>query len=148
MFKELRAGEQDAEVHRSSGKNMPPSTVPASSLQGWLCIANSSDIYAMVAELCAERCCCVLSYITCDCHSFVGIHPMTSMQCTNSTESVEDVHSSLSQITPVNFFFITIDKYQSISLLSWSLSLLLLSITRACMSPDKLLQFSHSSPET
>lgn len=53
MFKELLAGKQDVEVHRSSGKNMPPSTVFANSLQGWLCIANSSDIDAMVAELCA-----------------------------------------------------------------------------------------------
>ena len=52
MFKHLRAGEPDSvPVHRSKGKNMPPSSVPASSLQAWLCIASSSDIDAIVAEL-------------------------------------------------------------------------------------------------
>lgn len=52
MFKHLRTREQDSvPVHRSNGKNMPPSSVSASSLQGWLCIASSSDVDAMVAEL-------------------------------------------------------------------------------------------------
>lgn len=55
MFKELRAGKRDEQdeipVHRSTGKNMPPSSVPACILQGWLCIFSSSDIDAMVAEL-------------------------------------------------------------------------------------------------
>ncbi|KAL3135806.1 hypothetical protein ABBQ32_007368 [Trebouxia sp. C0010 RCD-2024] len=51
MFQHLRAGKQDVSVHRSNGKNMPPSRVSASSLQGWLSIASSSDIDAMVAEL-------------------------------------------------------------------------------------------------
>lgn len=51
MFQHLRAGEQDVPVHRSNGKNMPLSSVSASSLQAWLCIASSSDIDAIVAEL-------------------------------------------------------------------------------------------------
>ena len=51
MLQQLRAGKQDVPVHRSTGKNMPPSSVSASSLQGWLCIASSSDIDAIVAEL-------------------------------------------------------------------------------------------------
>lgn len=51
MFRLLRAGKQDVSVHRSNGKNMPPSSVSARSLQGWLSIASSSDIDAMVAEL-------------------------------------------------------------------------------------------------
>ena len=51
MFQQLRAGKQDVSVHRSTGKNMPSSCMPASSLQGWLCIASSSDVNAMVAEL-------------------------------------------------------------------------------------------------
>ena len=52
MFQQLRAGKQDdVSVHRSTGKNMPPSSMPASSLQRWMCIASSSDVEAMVAEL-------------------------------------------------------------------------------------------------
>ena len=51
MFQHLRAGEQVVPVHRSNGKNMPPSSVYASSLQSWMCIASSSDVDAMVAEL-------------------------------------------------------------------------------------------------
>lgn len=51
MFKDLRAGKQDAEVHRSSKKGECPQRLPVSSLQGWLCIASSSDIDAMVTEL-------------------------------------------------------------------------------------------------
>ena len=52
MFQHLRAGKQEEiPVHRSKGKNMPPSCMPASSLQGWLCIASVSDIDAIVAEL-------------------------------------------------------------------------------------------------
>ncbi|DBA88391.1 TPA: hypothetical protein ACH3X2_004885 [Trebouxia sp. C0005] len=51
MFKDLRSGQQEAKMHRSNGKNMPPSSMPASSLQGWLCTASSSDIDAMVADL-------------------------------------------------------------------------------------------------
>lgn len=51
MSQHLRAGKQDVPVHRSNGKNVPPSSVSASSLQAWLCIASSSDIDAMVAEL-------------------------------------------------------------------------------------------------
>ncbi len=51
MFKDLREGKENVDVHRSSSKNRPNSRVPASSLQGWLCIASSSDADAMVAEL-------------------------------------------------------------------------------------------------
>lgn len=51
MFQHLRAGKQDVLVHRSNGKNAPPSSMPASSLQGWLQIASSSDVDAIVAEL-------------------------------------------------------------------------------------------------
>ena len=51
MLKHLQAEKQDVQVHRSTGQNMPPSSVFASSLQGWLCIANSSHVAAMVAEL-------------------------------------------------------------------------------------------------
>lgn len=51
MFKDLRAGRQDAEVHRSSKKGECPQRLPASSLQGWLSIASSNDVDAMVAEL-------------------------------------------------------------------------------------------------
>ena len=50
MFKDLRAGKPDAVVHRS--KNDPsPQCLPACSLQAWMCIASSSDVDAMVAEL-------------------------------------------------------------------------------------------------
>lgn len=50
MFKDLRVGKPDAVVHRS--KNDPsPQCLPFASLQGWLCIASSSDVDAMVAEL-------------------------------------------------------------------------------------------------
>ena len=52
MFQQLRAGKQEKiPVHRSTGKNMPPSCMPANSLQGWLCMASNSDVDAMVAEL-------------------------------------------------------------------------------------------------
>ncbi len=51
MFKDLRAGKQDADVHRSSSSNKPNPRVPASSLQGWMCIASSSDIDTMLTDL-------------------------------------------------------------------------------------------------
>ena len=50
MFTNLRAGMQDAEVHRS--KDGPsPQSLPASSLQEWMSIASESDIDAIIAEL-------------------------------------------------------------------------------------------------
>ncbi len=63
MFKELRAGKEDAEVHRS--KNDPtPQRLPASSLQGWMCIASSSDIDTMLTDLYTQ----MRSYeVSCDC---------------------------------------------------------------------------------
>lgn len=50
MFKDLRAGKQDAEVHRS--KNDPtPRRLQAGSLEGWMCIACSGDVDAIVQDL-------------------------------------------------------------------------------------------------
>lgn len=51
MFKDLRAGKEVVDVHKSSQKSATPSSLLARSLQGWLCIASSSDIDAVVAEL-------------------------------------------------------------------------------------------------
>ena len=50
MFKDVRAGKQDAVGHRSKN-DVSPQCLPVTSLQRWMCIANSSDIDAMVAEL-------------------------------------------------------------------------------------------------
>ena len=47
MFKDLMQGKADVTVY--SGKS--PATKPAMELQSWLCIASSSDVDAMVAEL-------------------------------------------------------------------------------------------------
>ena len=51
MFKDLRVGKEVVNVHKSSKKSATPSSLHARSLQGWLCIACSSAIDAMVAEL-------------------------------------------------------------------------------------------------
>ena len=50
MFRDLLIGKRDAMVHWSS-TDPTPQRLPASSVQGCMCIASSSDIDAMVAEL-------------------------------------------------------------------------------------------------
>ena len=54
MFKELRAGKPDAVVHRSKN-DTSPQRLPFASLQGWLSIASSSEVDAMVVELYATN---------------------------------------------------------------------------------------------